>query len=151
MDSFLVNTGRKQFFIVSSFIILASLYTIGIYIYYSTLHGYYLNYIKSEIVLEVFYLAVVLYSLISVYKGRKWGMYFLIGFFSYKIYYALGSISWFYSIKNNLLGRITYNYSLNFDIVIYCIAILYFCFSKSFKEFIKYQKTKFTRVQSRNN
>ena len=151
MDSFLINIGRKQFFIVSSFIVRASLYTIGFYIYYCTLHDYYLNYFKSEIVLEIFYLAIILYSLIVVYKGHKWTMYFLISFFAYKIYHALGNISWFYSIKNTLSGRINYNYSLNFNIVIYCMAILFFCFSKSFKEFTKHQKTKFTRVQSSNS
>ena len=150
MDGFLINTGRKQFLLVSSLIILVSLYTIGFYVYFSFSYKNFFNNLKFEIAKEIFYLIIITCSLASIKRGYKWIIYFLIILFSSKTYYALKGISWT-SINSDISGRFTNYYISNFKVVIYCISILFFCFSKSFKEYIKYQKTKFTRVQSSNN
>ncbi len=139
MNGFLINIGRKRTLWISGTILFVSVYLISFFFYLSSKHEIYYKNLFNDIIKEGLIFLFFSFLLTFTYKGNKWAKNILLIIFLIKIYYSLQVIAYVSTVLSDL-SRFNINFLL-IKVVVYSIAILHFCFSKSFKVFAKHQNS----------
>lgn len=129
MNQLLIETGKRKTILISISILLISLWSI----YFEQSSKIEIDKIKLIRQIIRFFLTVGL--LYSVYIGKNWARIILLILFSMAIILSIVAIV---NIDADMLLKIPFFVM----IFIYGISIYHYSFSRSFKEFFNYQKSK---------
>lgn len=122
----LAKTGKQRTILISISIILFSLYIIYAY------HSAFETIIIKKLTQQLIRLSLTIGLLVLVYKGKEWAKNLAVVLFSLGTVFSIIAI---FMEEVSLISKIP----LMVIVFIYSIAIYHFGFSKSFKEFFKYQ------------